>query len=162
MQSAQMRPTVGPVRLRRRRSPAGIPQVPKVIPTELQSRRVFVLRLGPGRILVDLPVGAGEWTVASVWLSDEPWRWARASWPIDPKALRPIAPLDLCPGHVVEFANRTDTGWAAIYACVLGARDDALVGMLAVSAAEAISIASQVHAAWRHAQVEVALGQLRR
>lgn len=106
---------------------------------------------------MDLPVGIRDWRVASVWLEGEPQDWVRALWPVDPTFLLPIAPLDLWPGHVIEFSTCAGGQWGTSYACVIGALDGALVGMLAVSASEAISMSSQVHSAWSRAQVEAAL-----
>lgn len=146
-----------PVRLGRRRRPAGSPQVPEVVPTELRFGHAFVLRLGPGRILLDLPVGTREPRVASVWLDGEPPDWVRAPWPVDPTFLVPIAPLDLWPGHVIEFSTCAGDEWGASYACVIGAKDGALVGVFAVSAPAAIAMSSRVHAAWSRAQVKEAL-----
>lgn len=116
-----------------------------------------MLRLGSGRVLLDSPMGTDERRVASVWLAGEPPDWVRAAWPVDPTFLLPIAPLDLWPGHVIEFATRAGEEWGASYACVLGAQDSALVGTFAISASEAISMSVQVHAAWSRAQVETAL-----
>jgi hypothetical protein len=127
----------------------------------LQAGRVFVLRLGPGRILLDLPVGTRERSVASVWLEGEPPGWVRAPWPVDPTFLLPIAPLDLWSGHVIEFSTCTGERWGAFYVCVIGVLDGALVGVLAVSAPEAISMSSQVHSAWSRAQAEAALASFR-
>ena len=115
-----------------------------------------MLRLGPGRILLDLPMGTDPRKVASVWLGGDPPSWVRAVWPVDARSVLPIAPLDLWSGHVIEFSDRADDEWSATYACVLGAQDGALVAMFAASAAEAISMSSQVHAAWSRAQVETA------
>jgi hypothetical protein len=146
------------VRLGRRRRPAGYPQVPEVVPPESRSGRVFLLRLGPGRLLLDLPVGTCEQSVASVWLEGEPPDWVRAPWPVDQTFLLPIAPLDLWPGHVIEFSTCAGEQPRASYACVIGVLDRALVGVLAVSAPEAISMSTQVHSGWSCAQVETALG----
>lgn len=148
------------VRLRRRRCPAGSPQVPELVPPESRCGCVFALRLGPRRILLDLPVGTRERSVASVWLEGEPPDWVRAPWPVDPTFLLPIAPLDLWSGHVIEFSTSTGEQWGASYACVIGVLDGALVGVLAVSAPEAVSMSSQVHSAWSRAQVEAAIAPL--
>jgi hypothetical protein len=150
------------VRLTRRRRPAGSPQVPEVEPTELLFEGVFVLRLGPGRILLDLPTGSEARGTASVWFADDPPGWARVPWPVDAGSNRPIAPLDLWSGHVIEFSHWAGEEWSACYACVLGARESALVAMFANSSTEAIHLASDVHIAWSRAQVERTLSSLTR
>lgn len=120
-----------------------------------------MLRLGSGRILLDLPIRTDPRSVASVWVGGDPPRWVRAVWPVDARSVLPIAPLDLWSGHVIEFSDRADEDWSATYACVLEAQDAAVVAMFAASATEAISMSSQVHAAWSRAQVETALAPFR-
>jgi hypothetical protein len=147
------------MRLRRRRSPAGSPQVPKLLPTE-HFTGVFVLRLGPGRVLLDLPGANDAPRVASVWLGADPPSWSRAVWPVDARFTQPIAPLDLWPGQVVELSEGSGEEWRACYACVLGVQTTAFVALFVPSASEAVTVATQVHAAWSRAQVESAWSQL--
>ena len=147
------------MRSRRRRRPAGSPQVPEVVSSESRSGRVFVLRLGPGRILLDLPPSCKA-EVASVWLEGDPLRWFRAPWPLEPSFRLPTAPLDLLPGHVVEFCDDDGEEWSAWYACVLGVQGGALVGLGVASSEEAVAMSSRVHSIWARAQVEAALALL--
>jgi hypothetical protein len=142
------------MRLRGSRRPAGVPRVPEVVPTELPFEGVFVLRLGPGRVLLDLPTGTDARRIASVWLAGDEPTWVRASWPVDVGSVLPIAPLDLWSGHIIEFSGDAGKDWRASYACVLAAQNDALVCTFAASPTEAISTALQIHTAWSRTRVE--------
>lgn len=87
-----------------RRRPAG----PERVPTEVlipeivdYPLRPILLRLGPGRGLLDYPIRHPVHAVGNVWPVDD--GWAEALWPWDPTFGWFVAPIDLRAGHVLEF-----------------------------------------------------------
>jgi hypothetical protein len=114
------------VRLRCRRRPAGFERVPtEVLKPELVLGPLgpVILRLGRGRGLLDYPGGRPCDAVANVWPTDE--GWAEALWPFDSHYSRFVAPIDLRPGHIIEF--RRDTSALIAWTVDAGATDVLLV-----------------------------------
>src|SRR4051794_16906952 len=96
------------VRRFRRRCPAGQPRVPIIVGKSVLAAAVVspaVVRIGPDRSLLEPPWDMLGCTVAHIWLDDHAsGGLAGAVWPRDPWSNRPIAPLDLHLGHVLELA----------------------------------------------------------
>jgi hypothetical protein len=60
-----------------------------------------LLRIGPGRGLLDYPIRQPVHAVVNVWPADD--GWAEAPWPWDTTFGWFVAPIDLRAGHVLEF-----------------------------------------------------------
>lgn len=100
-----------------RRCPAG----PERVPTEVLVPEIVdyplgpvMLRLGPGRGLLDYPIRRPVHAVVNVWPMDD--GWAEAPWPWDPTFGWFVAPIDLRAGHVLEFrgAGRALVGYVVV------------------------------------------------
>jgi hypothetical protein len=93
-------------------------------------------------------------TVAHVWRDDRmPGGWVRATWPNDRWSHRPIAPLDLHLGHVLELSMQRGTALDVRYACVADAHPEHVVLVAAASAREAITMARRAVDVWQAAQL---------
>ena len=113
-----------------------------------------VVRIGPDHTLLDPPWGMVGCAVAHVWLDDRvPGGWVRAAWPSDRWSNRPIAPLDLHLGHVLELSLQRGTALDVRYACVADADPGNVVLVAAASALEAVSMARRAVDVWQAAQL---------
>jgi hypothetical protein len=93
-------------------------------------------------------------SIAHVWLDDRvPGRWVRVAWPTDRWSNRPIVPLDLHLGHVLELWMQRGTALDLCYACVADVDQERMVLVSAASAFDAISIARRAVDVWQAAQL---------
>lgn len=108
-----------------------------------------VVRIGPDRTLLDPPWGMRGCAVAHLWIDETvPGGWARVAWPLEAASSRPVAPLDLHLGHVLELAQGS-ARCHALYACVAHADERRVVLVPAASALEAVSMARHAVDVWR-------------
>ncbi len=127
------------MRLRGRRRPAGVEQVPtEALVPEIVAQPLgpVVLRLGPGGGLLDLPGPLRIDDVANVWSSEG--GWVEARWPRHPVHGWFIAPIDLRLGHVLEFRGAT----ALVCGWVADVQHDGLVFVVTADRAQASEMAS--------------------
>ena len=144
-------------RLRRRR-PAGIAQVP--IPfgapqaaTPVGESAPAVVRIGPDRTLLDPPWEMAGCAVAHIWPDARvTCGWARVAWPVDPWSSRPVAPLDLHLGHVLEF-SLVGAHPVVRYAIVADRDEARMILVPAASPGDAVSIARRLVDVWRAAEL---------
>lgn len=109
-----------------------------------------VVRIGPDRTLLDPPWGLRAWVVAHVWIDDAVSAgWGRVAWPNDAASGRPIAPLDLHLGHVLELSVQEGTRRDVLYACVAEADDRRMVLVPAAPAFDAVAMARHAVDIWR-------------
>ena len=126
-------------------------------PTHAPIGRPAVVRIGPDRTLLDPPWEMWGCTVAHVWPCDHvAGGWARVEWPVDEWSHRPIAPLDLHLGHVLEFWPGDRSFGSVRYAIVAGVDEQRTVLVAAESAAGAASIARHVVDTWWASQLAAA------
>jgi hypothetical protein len=142
----------------RRRRPAGSLQVPipAPAPAPQEVREPAVVRIGPDRTLLDPPWDLVDYAVAHVWTDDHvPGGWMRVAWPSDPSSGRPIAPLDLHLGHVLELSWRNGIGGAAFvyYACIADVDHQRIILVRAFSLSDAVEMARRVVDVWRAAEL---------
>lgn len=147
------------VRRLRRRRPAGQPRVP-IPPDERWAYAPVVgpafVRIGPDRTLLDPPWGLFGCTVAHVWPDDRvAGGWARVAWPLDSRCARPIAPLDLHLGHVLEFSAQLGGRWIVRFAVVANVDEHALALVVAESATDATLVARRAVDVWRATELTV-------
>jgi hypothetical protein len=113
-----------------------------------------VVRIGPDRTLLDSPWEVVDYSVAHIWPDDRlAGGWARIVWPAAGWSRRPVAPLDLHLGHVLELAVQHGTTSDVRYACVADADQARMVLVPAASAHDAISMAQRVVDVWHDAQL---------
>jgi hypothetical protein len=111
-----------------------------------------VVRIEPDRTLLDPPWEMLGCAVAHVWPDGSfAGGWARVVWPVDDSSRRPIAPLDLHLGHVLEFSALQDGVRMARYAVVAEVDEQRMVLVPAASAVDAASIARRAVDVWRAA-----------
>ncbi len=110
---------------------------------------IVVLRLGPGRLLVDASVGAGGWCIGSIWIDELQRQWRRAPWPLDRAHGLPVAPLDLGPGQVLEVIRTSGPS----FFCVLGLDESAVVLTPAETPEEAVALGTLIHQGWANVRV---------
>ena len=93
--------------------------------------------------------------IAHVWPDDRLVDgWARVIWPIDGWSRRPVAPLDLHLGHVLElFVQDGSRGAVACYAIVADVDEQRMILMPARSADDATSIARRAVEVWQSAEL---------
>ena len=137
------------VRLRGRRRPAGVERVPTEVLTPevvLEPLGPVVLRLGPGRGLLDYPGGRPCHAIANIWPTDD--GWAEACWPHDQRFGWFVAPIDLRLGHILEFRGEMKSVFAWVADCdpfrvvaVVEADRRRAVGAAAEAAAQMTAIA---------------------
>ncbi len=111
-----------------------------------------VVRIGPDRTLLDPPWEMVGCAVAHVWPDHHlAGGWARVVWPVDGSSRRPIAPLDLHLGHVLELSAQQDGDRMVHYAVVADVDEQRMVFVPAGSAVDAASIARRAVDVWRAA-----------
>ena len=143
------------MRRNRRRRPAGHAQVPVVVtPVEALARVVepAVLRLAPDRTVLDRPWGLFPYSISTVW-RDARSGWQRAQWPLASCDARPVAPLDLHVGHVLEVVAPTAGGSWTQYAWVADVDRQRVVVVPAMSRAAAVDAARFAVDTWRRAEL---------
>jgi hypothetical protein len=113
-----------------------------------------VVRIGPDRTLLDPPWEMVGCAVAHVWPDGNlAGGWARVMWPVDASSRRPIAPLDLHLGHVLELCTQQHGRRMARYAIVADVDEQRMVLVPAASAVDAASIARRAVDVWRAAEL---------
>jgi hypothetical protein len=134
--------------------------VPVLVDEPIQRARVVgpaVVRIGPDRTLLDPPWDLVGCAVAHIWPDDAvDGGWARVVWPVDSWWGRPVAPLDLHLGHVLELSVPYRTAVGVRYACVADVDQERMVLVPAASAFDAISMARGAVDVWRGAQLAAA------
>src|SRR4051812_1518229 len=94
-----------------------------------------------------------DYSVAHIWGDGGTRGLMTAVWPQDPWSRRPIAPLDLHLGHVLELSTWHDGVRAVQYGCVADTDAQRMVLVAAGSASEAILMASRAVDLWGAAQL---------
>jgi hypothetical protein len=113
-----------------------------------------VVRIGPDRTLLDPPWEMLGCTVAHVWPDDRvAGGWQRVAWPVDDWCGRPIAPLDLHLGHVLEFSAQMGERRSVRFAVVAKVDQDVLALVPAESVTNATLIARGAVDVWRAAEL---------
>jgi hypothetical protein len=108
-----------------------------------------VVRIGPDRTLLDPPWEMLGCTVAHVWPDDcIAGGWARVAWPLDQWCARPIAPLDLHLGHVLEFSTQARGRRMVCFAIVANVDENGMALVPAESATDATLIARRSVDVW--------------
>ena len=134
--------------------------MPVLVDEPIQSARVIgpaVVRIGPDRTLLDPPWDIVGCAVAHIWCDDAvDGGWARVVWPVDSWCGRPVAPLDLHLGHVLELSVPRGTATGVRYACVADVDQERMVLVPAASAFDALSMAGGAVDVWRSAQLVAA------
>jgi hypothetical protein len=145
------------VRRLRRRRPAGEPQVPIEVVEPFVLAPVVgpaVVRIGPDGTLLDAPWEMSGCSIAHIWPDDRvAGGWARVEWPVDAPSLRPIAPLDLHLGHMLEIRAQRGDGGRPIYAIVADVDPQRLILVSAGSAAMALAMHHNAVDTWRCAEL---------
>lgn len=112
------------------------------------------MRLAPDRTVLDSLWGVAASSLALVWPDGwAPGGWARAVWPVDPVSRRPVAPVDLHVGHVLEVSAGRAGQWQAAYGWIADADDRRFVVVPSASAAEAVGMAGRAFMVWRAAEL---------
>jgi hypothetical protein len=113
-----------------------------------------VVRIGPDRTLLDAPWEMIGCIVANVWRDERvAGGWVRVEWPVDVRSLRPIAPLDLHLGHMLELSAQQYARGAAHHAIVVDVDPQRMVLVGAGSAAMALAMHHNAVDAWRRAEL---------
>ena len=145
------------MRRHRRRRPAGSSQVPiepSTCGAVVRAIEPAIVRIGPDRTLLDPPWGLREYVVAHVWPDNAILGgWARLGWPAEPWSHRPIAPVDLHLGHVLEFVSSLVPIVAAQYAWVAAVDGRRMVVVPCASATDAAEAACRAVEIWRTAEI---------
>jgi hypothetical protein len=116
-----------------------------------------VVRIGPDRTLLDAPWEMFGCTVTHVWPDERvAGGWARVEWPVDISSRRPIAPLDLHLGHVLELAVQRDGRGSVLYAIAADVTQYQMILVPAASALQAVSTATRAIDVWRRAEIRAA------
>jgi hypothetical protein len=109
-----------------------------------------VVRIGPDRTLLDPPWEMYGCSVAHVWPDDRvAGGWQRVAWPVDDWCARPIAPLDLHLGHVLEFSSDASGRRIVRFAIVANVHENVMALVPAESVTDASSIAGRAVDVWR-------------
>ena len=107
------------------------------------------MRLARDRTVLDPIWGLAGSAIALVWPDERrPGGWTRATWPLEPTSLRPIAPIDLHIGHVLEVGLWNGSDWQSVYGWIADADDRRFVVVPAASAAEAVGMAGRAFDVW--------------
>lgn len=113
-----------------------------------------VVRIGPDRTLLDPPWEMVGCAVTHIWPDERlVGGWARVVWPVDVWCRRPVAPLDLHLGHVLELSAQYDGRRSVRYAIVADVDERRMVLVAAASAVDAVSIARRAVDVWRAAEL---------
>ncbi len=113
-----------------------------------------VVRIGPDRTLLDAPWEMFGCIVANVWPDESvAGGWVRVEWPADVRSLRPIAPLDLHLGHMLELSAQRCARGAPHYAIVADVDPQRMILVGAGSAAMALATHHNAVDAWRRAEL---------
>jgi hypothetical protein len=114
-----------------------------------------VVRIGPDRTLLDPPWEMLGCTVAHVWPDDRvAGGWQRVAWPVDDWCARPIAPLDLHLGHVLEFSTQASGRRMVRFTIVANVHENVMALVPAESVTDATLIARGAVDVWRAAELD--------
>lgn len=112
------------------------------------------MRLAPDRTVLDPIWHLHADSLALVWPDERAaGGWARAVWPVDPASRRPVAPVDLHVGHVLEVRVLRGSDWQSVYGWIADADDRRFVVAPSPSAAEAVGMAGRAFDVWRAAEL---------
>lgn len=133
-----------------------MPQVPIIAPPPwivATPTEPAIVRLAPDRTVLDPPWGLAA-ALALVWPDDRaPGGWARAVWPLEPTSRRPVAPVDLHVGHVLEVGVWRGSDWLFVYGWIADADGQRFVVAPSASAADAVGMAGRAFDLWRAAEL---------
>ena len=109
-----------------------------------------IVRLGQDRVVLDPPWGLRAQWWSHVWPDPSaPGGWRRFLWPNDVRYGLPVAPVDLCIGHVVELI----VAGRPLYAWVADAPGDRFVLVPALDAQRAVLAGRHAHGLWNEAEL---------
>lgn len=129
-----------------------------VIEPAVRAREVgpAVVRIGPDRTLLDAPWDMIGCAVAHIWADEKgAGGWVRVIWPLDGRSRRPVAPLDLHLGHVLELTVQGGSG-VVVHGIVAEVDEKRMVLVPAATAVDATAIARRVVDVWREAELAAA------